>query len=162
MKSRMSVSLVAVLLLTQLPASAKGWRGIVPLHSSQADVERLIGKPNAKYERYAIDNEVANVFYSSGPCMQGWNVPKDTVIMIQVSFNRTLRLTDLKVDLKKFERSPDPRTPEHVYYNNSAEGIRYVVWEGPGADSGRVLTAYYEPSRDDKRLYCSSGTSGGW
>jgi len=34
------------LLLTSFPPQKSGWRGIVPLHSTRADVERLIGKPN--------------------------------------------------------------------------------------------------------------------
>ena len=44
---------------------AKEWRGIVPLKSTRADVERLLGKPNG-LGRYEFDNERAYIDYAKG------------------------------------------------------------------------------------------------
>ena len=67
----------------------RGWHGIVPLHSTRQDVERLLGSSREGCHcTYSLGN--ANVFvqYSVEPCLdvreRGWKVPKDTVINISV------------------------------------------------------------------------------
>lgn len=82
--------LIAILLGFCLPtiAQAKGWRGIVPLKSTRADVERLLGVPG-KHGRYQFDEERAYVNYAGpGPCcpVNGCLcfVPDDIVISINV------------------------------------------------------------------------------
>jgi len=129
---------------------AKEWRGIVPLRSTRADVERLLGKPNTKDDRYLIENEEADVFYSKGLCANGWNVPKDTVIFIGVTFKQGRRLGELNLDLTKYQKVKDPLVTAHTYYMNKAEGIYYTVFEGLGSDKDQVLTVYYEPTSDDE------------
>ena len=61
---------------------AKSWRGIVPLKSTRADVERLLGKPG-KYNRYQFENERVSFDYSNGRCEGSDHclclVPADTV-----------------------------------------------------------------------------------
>src|SRR6267142_4269866 len=140
---------VTLLFMSSL-AQAKAWRGIVPLHSTRTDVERLLGKPNAKYGRYDIDNQEIEFFYSKGRCVNGWDVPEDTIIDIAVNPKQSPRLSDLKVELSKYERFRDPHVTSHVYYTNRDEGIRYVVYEDEednGKFNGRVLTVYYESTR---------------
>ena len=141
-----------VLSLASTVTYAKEWRGIVPLHSTRADVERLLGRPNAKYERYDIENEEAQIFYSKGRCLNGWDVPLDTVIEISVSFKQSRTLSDLKVDLSKYERFRDPEVTSHTYYANGHEGLMYVVFESSGKENGEVLQVYYEATIDDERL----------
>jgi hypothetical protein len=46
---------------------AKEWRGITPLKSTRADVERLFGKEN-ELKRYQFENERAYIYYSEKPC----------------------------------------------------------------------------------------------
>lgn len=137
-----------------ISVNAKAWRSIVPLHSTRADVEQLLGKPNGKYGRYELENEWVEIFYSTGRCVNGWNVPADTVIDISVSPTRPLRISDLKIDLSKYDRFRDPHT-SHVYYTHRSDGIRYVVVEPEGEINGKVLTTYYESTLEDERLlYC--------
>ena len=51
---------------------AQGWRGIVPLHSTRADVERLVGSPMTPNGiTYDLKNERVNVVYSDGGCAKG-------------------------------------------------------------------------------------------
>lgn len=154
--------LPCVMLLMAVTSQAKEWRGIVPLHSTRADVERLLGKPNANYGRYGFENEQADILYSDAPCTAGlqgmWNVPRDTVIQISVVPKKELHLSDLQIDFSKYERVKDPLTQIHTYYTNKEEGIRYVVFEGGGEDNGKILNIYYEPAAMDTHLQCPSST----
>ncbi len=113
---------------------------------------RLLGEPNAKYDRYLIDGEEATILYSRGPCLSGWNVPGDTVMLISVTLKQRTKLSDLKIDLGKYERVRDPFVTTHVFYANKEEGVRYEVYEGR-KEKGIVLQVYYEPTRKDETLF---------
>lgn len=150
-----SLLLPAVVLVFFASSSSMGgeWHGIVPLRSTRSDVLRLLGSPNSKYGRYLIDGEEATIIYSGGPCLSGWNVPRDTVRLISVTFRQSLKLPDLKINFDNYERARDPFVTTHVYYTNRAEGIRYEVFEG--LFEKRVLQVYFEPtSKDETLLRC--------
>lgn len=61
--------LCGFILIVVPKASAQEWRKIVPVKSTRADVERLLG-PNE--ESYGVDYEltdgILSIEYSSGPC----------------------------------------------------------------------------------------------
>lgn len=64
---------------------AKDWRGIVPLKSTLADVERLLGPTASGY--YNLANEIVAFDVQAKPCDRlgfGWNVPVGTVTGILV------------------------------------------------------------------------------
>ena len=93
MNSKQLILGVCVVLVSLSSASAKSWRGIEPIHSTRADVERLLGAPNVKKLEfswvYDFPEERASIHFSSGaPCEEGladgWKVPKDTVIYIEI------------------------------------------------------------------------------
>ena len=69
---------------------AKDWRGIKPLSSTRADVERLLGAPQQSSAHaffYSLPNEIVVVRFQSGPCDEfglGWKVPANTVIEVGV------------------------------------------------------------------------------
>jgi hypothetical protein len=69
---------------------AKEWRGIKPLSSTRADVERLLGSPqqSTPYASfYNLSDEIAVVGFQAGPCDEfglGWKVPVGTVINVGV------------------------------------------------------------------------------
>lgn len=94
---RIFFSSIVLLLMVNFASNAKGWRGIVPLRSNRSDVERLLGMPNGKYQRYEIKNEEATIIFSKGECVEGWKVPRDTVISITVTFKQSPKLSDLKL-----------------------------------------------------------------
>lgn len=101
---RYLLGIIAILLAFCLPtiAQAKAWRGIVPLHSTRADVERLLGEPAtsslvAKCRCfYDLGDETVTILYANGlGCAEpeerdgrvgGWNLPRDTVIEIDLYF----------------------------------------------------------------------------
>ncbi len=156
---------VGLLLLCAVTlAQAKAWRRIVPLHSTRAEVERRLGKPNARSKHYEFRTERAFIIYSTGvACVQGpateWNVPPDTVLSIVVTPKVKLRLAALRLDLRKYQKTPDPEVPTHVNYRNEAEGLTYEVFEGGGADNGLILHIKFEPAAQDQRLRCPRAPS---
>ena len=134
-------------------SQAKEWRGIVPLHSTREDVKRLLGPSPEPGERfYEFENEVASIQYSSGLCEEnifgGWNVPRDTVIRINVSPKSRLLFSALNLDLSRYKKSVDPKFAGIVYYNDEEEGFAYQV----GHDE--VDGIFYEPAAKDKHLGC--------
>lgn len=151
---------VFVVLPVNFTSHAKEWRSIVPLHSTRADVERLIGKPNAMYDRYEFENELVSITYSRETCAEGaqWNVPRDTVTQVSIVPKQRLRLADLQLDLSRYERIQDPAVQVHTYYANREEGIRYDVLEGVREDNGLIMNIYYEPAAEDRHLRCPDST----
>src|SRR5215211_7734523 len=90
------------LAIFRLEVFATEWRGIIPLISTRADVERLLGKPK-ELGRYEVNGERADIIYSDGPC-KGWYyslektnckclVLKDTVLSIYVEPDQTLKFS---------------------------------------------------------------------
>lgn len=135
-------------------SQAKEWHGIVPLHSTRADVERLLGAASNECKcSYYLDDVSVFVVYASGECRSGgsggWDVQPDTVIRFSVRPKVRPRLSDLKIDEKEFRKTEDPELPGIFYYTNEAEGFIIEV------DQGIVTGFYYEPDAKDYHLRCS-------
>src|SRR6185503_19862117 len=111
----MTVRSVALLFLFSLLApgivssvEAKGWRGIVPLHTTRAEVEKLLGPPTELLCEFSVsyrtENEGVIISYDRGlPCGIGdkysqRRVPRDTVESIFITPNRGAPLSKLNVD----------------------------------------------------------------
>lgn len=143
--------LLCLLALLLLPAGvqAKEWRGIVPLKSTRADVERLLGPPG-EYGIYTFPEETAKVHYTREyPCDDATNcwcvAPEDTVTRIRVGVAVPMRISALKLDMRKYKKFTSPVAPHHTTYSNDEEGITYTVDE----DGEEVLHIdYYETRRD--------------
>lgn len=119
-----------------LCANAQDWRQIVPLKSTRAQVERLLGTATEAYfADYELKQGSLFIEYSSGPCRPerngGWNVPRDVVIMLDFTPKHKTRIADLKLDPKKFRKIVDDHVIGVLYYVNDEEGITYAVsrWE---------------------------------
>lgn len=135
----------------------RGWRGIVPLRSTRADVIRLLGPPNMGNDLYEIDDHRVFFVYSDGPCEKGksgWNVPRDTVVSISLAPNQDMKFSDLHIDKKKFKKHRDRELPNILYYTNEADGISISVSEG------EVRDIYYTPASKDDHLRCPSSAAG--
>jgi len=146
---------ILLLLMSAIPASAKVWRGIEPLHSTRADVERILGPPNFDNSPYlpvyAFPEGRAIISYSSNACEEGvpggWNVPKDTVIEITLYPETLRKLSEMLTPGKKYEQIHAVHT-QHVYYVDSEEGITFT------ASLDVVQSIRYGPSAKDKALAC--------
>ena len=51
---RALATIILVALCAVGTANGKGWRGIIPLHSTRADVERLLGQPTEETSKYSV------------------------------------------------------------------------------------------------------------
>lgn len=130
-----------------------GWRGILPLHSTRSDVERLIGPPMRPGGiTYDLRTERVNVAYSQGGCETGeeWNVPSGTVTMITIYPQTKVMLSDLEIDLNRFHKFLDPHIGDSIF-TNEAEGMSLRT-----ASSGEVISIQYFPQTNDDHLRCST------
>ncbi|HEX5704619.1 MAG TPA: hypothetical protein VFX97_15565 [Pyrinomonadaceae bacterium] len=152
------VFLLALACGATISLAPKEWRTIVPLRSTRADVEKLLG-PHKKYggslSDYETTDERVTVMYASGPpCapngFQIWNVPRDTVIGITLQPKRELRFVDLKLDEAKYKKTDNEgHGPPYFYYTDEKAGLQYEVIQG------RVMSISYFPAAKDDHLRCS-------
>ena|SRR5688572_10959550 len=148
---RFLLSLIVILLPFCLPIVTHGktWRGITPLQSKRADVERLLGPGNNGH--YQFDNERAHVNYAEGECNPANGclglVPKDTVISIYVQLENEMRFSKLNIDRKNYEKCVSRKDPNVATYSNDKEGIIYTVNE----DNDDVTAIEYLPTANDCR-----------
>ena len=155
MSSKQIILAVFVVLMSINSASAKSWRGIEPLHSTRADVERLLGRPTEDESytwKYEFPEERAMMnFYSGAPCEGGlpggWKLPKDTVLNIVVYPAVQKTISELLPAWKEYEQVPEPHIPTN-FYIDTGEGVTFSV----GGDFVRYII--YGPTAKDKHLRC--------
>lgn len=145
--------LFAWLFLLTLPnETLQGYRGIVPLHSTRSEVERLLGRSSAQCKcLYKTNNATVYVEYAVDNCkgiIPGWNVPKDTVLRLTVRSEIQRQFSDLNLDLSKYKMRQDDTFT--MYYSSGKEGIEYEV-----SRSGAITSISYVPPITEKNLRCS-------
>ena len=157
---RIFVAISLLWLCLTLPVSAQtlGWRGIVPLRSTRADVERILGPPERNISRYSAlyrtSTETVMIQYAEGlPCGIGekysqWRVPRDTVENLLVTPLQTLHISDLKIDESKYEKQQGGHRREDVYYINEQTGESLRVF------MDEVQEISYVPGTSAKDLRC--------
>jgi hypothetical protein len=140
------------LILTQI-SEARDWRGLVPLRSTRAEVERLLGPPGQSSSNvYLTESERISITYAERPCDFGWQVPLGTVISFSVYPKNPSALAALKLDERKYEKRRDIHIETLYYYINQEEGINYTVDSGKGMVTG----VEYYPSAKDNNRRCST------
>jgi hypothetical protein len=156
MRVKLSVSLAllgCMVMFFPRAANAKAWRGIVPLHSTRADVERLLGPSNIEDSGYDIDGVRVLLNYTSQGCQEGlpggWNVPANTVVSISVSSAEELLLDDVLMSGKNYDQIYAVHAPQLVDYVDVQEGVRYSSIEG-----SVLTTIYFGTEADDKKFRC--------
>ncbi len=149
------LSCLCVVVSISIVVEAQGWHGIVPLQTTRADVERLLGQPTDPSKEHSLvyhtRNEVALIDYASNPpcgANGGWQVPQGTVVSITVSSKARLLLSDLQIEEKRYEIVPDAHKPNVVKYINKEEG------ESIDAFQGEVLSIRYFPATKYNHLRC--------
>lgn len=136
------------------------WRGIRPLVSTRAQVERLLGAPTDSLEQtfmYENGSDKINVLYSRAVCEQTeagrWNVPKDTVLKVKVIPQRILLIRALKFDRSKYQRIREAHPENWVHYINLDQGITIDAEIRGGREE--VMSLVYEPSSRQKSIRCA-------
>jgi hypothetical protein len=144
------------------------WRGLVPLHASQRDVERLLGLPKRAWETavaYETDHEIVTVKYSNGKCSGlsvEWNVPDETVLELVVNPRLSFLLGQLNLDSSRYERQERPPLPEIasspkvVNYINDSDGITIRSTQSRDGGEETVVSITYRPARKDETLRCNN------
>jgi len=146
------VILACLVIFTPRTACAKSWKGVVPLHSTRADVERLLGAPNFEDSGYEVEEGRVLISYSSQGCQEGlpggWKVPTDTVTSISLTPTKEIKLADLLVTGKQYEQVYAVHTRQ-VAYVDIQEGVRYGTLDGAVLD-----ITYFASEADDEKLRC--------
>jgi hypothetical protein len=134
----------------------EGWRGIVPLHSTRADVEALLLGPGTSECKCTYYLDDVNLFfvYSSSNCKtsgsEAWNVPIDTVLSITVYPKPSPKFSELEIDKTRFNEKPDGHIADHVFYVNDEDGLIISV----NTERDIVMAYYYVPTAKDQHLRC--------
>jgi len=117
-------------------ALAKEWRGIVPLHSTRADVARLFGTCDRDSGcKVRVGNEEAYFVFSNGTmghtkCAK--DLPPDTVLLIEVRLINPAKLSAFQINKKQF-RTFDPSMPPNIGYKgyiDEKEGLIIKTYKG--------------------------------
>jgi hypothetical protein len=128
-----------------------GWQNILPLHSTRAGVERLLGTSQDPCKCiYRTHDAAVHIEYASAACKgypAGWNVPADTVLLVTVRSGDQPRIDDLRIDFRKYVKSYDDAST--TYYTSREDGLRYEV-----SQQGLVTAISYMPSTKDNNLRC--------
>lgn len=128
------------------------WQGIVPLHSTRADVEQLLGKSGSELKSlYKTKDATVLIDYAPRPCkgiLPGWSVPADTVLRLTVLPETPPRFSELSLNLEEFiTRRDDTFT---TYYISENSGVEYAV-----SSEGFISSTSYVPSNKDSHLRCA-------
>lgn len=130
----------------------KGWNGIVPLHSSRTDVNRLLGKPEGDCQCiYRTPTEIVAFDYAEAPCkgpINGWNVPRDTVLEVRTTPISPKTFSELGLNETKYVKTREEDTGT-FYFTDLHAGIRYAVQDN------HVVTIGYTPLPGDSNLRCA-------
>jgi hypothetical protein len=151
------VMAVSSILLCATIAEARGWRGIVPLHSTRSEVEKLLGPPTEQINSYSVfyrtPNETVLIYYAEGrPCGIGekysqWRVARNTVTGIFITPNPGSPLSHLSIDENRYRKFTGGHTPD-TQYLSASEGELFTVFETV------VKSISYFPAADDSYLEC--------
>ena len=140
-------------------ASQNVWRGLTPLRSTRSEVERLLGVQKDSVGKtfiYETATETVHVSYSEGTCKESgngrWNVPSATVLQIRVYPRETILVRDLRVDLSRYQRRPDPIIPNWAFYSNDEDGMMIQTKLEDGREQVVIMT--YGPTERDAQLRC--------
>jgi hypothetical protein len=159
---------------------AKEWRGIIPMRSTRADVEVLLGEPPAPPKdgsRLYTLNKVRSIYFldegevdivfaeaeipAAVDCLA--RIPAGTVLMIQITPKNNLALIDVPIDETKFRKFDPSDLPNMGYaaYMNEQEGliirtfksrVEQIVYIASAPDKGLCPT-YYENSESFVKLF---------
>lgn len=145
---------VATLLVGNTQGFWQNRFGIVPLHSTRADVERLYGDAVRDLCRcnFRRTRETIHVAFATSPCAgpeYGWNVPRDTVQSFRVIPYEPPRLSDFAPDLKGFVQRYSPEDNRTTYYTNVEKGVVFSVQDD------RVISVEYFPPTKESGKRCA-------
>lgn len=130
---------------------SKGWRGLVPLHSTCDDAKRVVGLVDCRNTTFNLEDVNVSMIFSDGTCGSGWRVAAGTVVSFTIYPKAKLALSSLELDQAVYKRRPDSHLSDVVHYENKNEGIAVTT-----SKDGIVTSLFYGPSTRDASLSCTS------
>ena len=157
-----TLRLVVILLILSSISQAKEWRGLVPLHSTKKDVEKLLGPPppppndgtriytpSEFRSIYFLDEGEVYIAYAREEWLERIKcsdlIPIDTVVSIRITFKKKQELSQFQIDEKEFITF-DPSEPPNIgfkAYVNDDQGIAICTQDGKVND-----ITYYTAAKD--------------
>ena len=142
---------IVALIVAAESISAAEWRGVVPLHSSRADIVRLFNVcgDNKKRCFFSLEDQNVQIVFSGwqgafGGCPT--SVPKDTVLLVRVRLTKQTPMKEQRINLKPF-KAFDPSYPSGIGYRayfDEKSGLLIKSYQG------RVVEFDYIASQDDQ------------
>lgn len=139
------------------------WSCLMPLKSTRAEVEKILGKPDKffdTYGRYDTSYGRYSVWYATGHCQkkvegQDWNVDAGIMTSLFVYPNKVNLIDQYLSNLKDYERRESPGGYSRFLYLSKDESLIYETIKRP--DSSEFIYAIsLEPGKDKEKLLCSS------
>lgn len=144
-------------------AQREEWSCLIPLKSTRAEVERILGKP-AKYFDTSGGYETSygkySVWYATGRCSKkvegrDWNVDAGIMTNLLVYPKRVDLIDQYLSNLQDYERRESPGGYSRFLYLSKDESLIYQTIKRP--DSTEFIYAIaLEPGKDKENLLCSS------
>jgi hypothetical protein len=143
-------------LFSQPCCETNEWNGIIPLKSTRADVEKLLGKPlrpSNNAAQYKTKTENVMIVYAEKPCgvrpMSPGNSPNALVVIMEVNPIVRPKISDLTIDPAKFTKTFD-ESKNQIVYRNLQDGITV-------AEDSRDHTVFqigYSPEKKFAEEFC--------
>lgn len=159
---RLSFLVIIICLLSplgvQIPSTG-AWRGLVPLKSTRADVERLLGPSEARRDKRAATYYLSDIvvlvnFFGNPKCKEAlpydtWDVAPETITGLAITLKRPVPISEVGIDLTKFKKvHGDFDIADHFYYSHLEDGFSIEV--GQNYVKGYV----YSPGSKHKDFLC--------
>ena len=153
--------LILVVLVSPSSVAGKPWRGILPLHSTRAQVEALLGPPPPPPEKrsytlhegrsiYYLDEGEVYIIFADKEFLKEHScptVPLGTVMRVDVTPKDELLVSSLGLDEKSFTKYEPPHPDEDGPYQgliDEQEGLAIRTL------AGKVAEMIYFPSAPDR------------
>lgn len=150
------ISILILICVISEYGQSNSWNNLTPLHSTRADVEKLLGKPKEdKYGccQYKTEKETVSVSYINKICENGWNVLPNTVLSISFSPDSDAKTIEaLNLDKSKFSIRVDDTL--RATLTNADEGISYSFSDVAHSFTQKLDYITYIPKKSDNYLRC--------
>lgn len=113
--------MLAVMLVAAVNVAAKDWRGLLPMHSTRADVKNLLGPAGDDWV-YSLDDATVSFTFAGKASCEG--VAEGTLLVISVRPNNQMTLPNLSLDennLRRFNIADD--NPDLVGLIDEQQGV---------------------------------------
>ena len=144
------IVVTAIVIVCAEQSFAREWRGIVPLHSTRADVIRLLNQCSDQREacRFTLGTDDVHILFSGGlraedrECASA--LPPETVMFIAVRPRAKLKLRDLGLDKRHSQHfnASDPPARDYPGYR-SDDGLMVSLFKD------KVVQIFYLPTAVD-------------